>query len=98
MRKIRTYKISLCFSILLFLVLISVSCVNIEKTANEAFLKEHPTYTITYSSTGEGWGGFVYYHFEYKKPNDEKVYKELWTFKQQDDGTWKGTNHGAPKE
>jgi hypothetical protein len=99
MRKTKTYKMSLCFSILLFLALVSVSCGTLnKKTANEAFLKEHPTYTITHSDTGEGWDGVVNYHFDYKKPNDERVYKEAWTFERKDDGTWKVTGRWTPKD
>lgn len=99
MKKIKTYKIYLCFPILLFLALVAVSCGNIsQKTANETFLNEHPTYTIIHSDTGEGWEGVVNYHFEYKKPGDERVYKEAWTFVQQDDGTWKVTGRWTPKE
>ncbi len=84
---------------LLFLALVSTSCGRLnQKTANETFLKENPTYTIVYSATGEGWDGVAYRHFEYKKPNDEKVYKEIWCFVQQHDGTWKVTGRETPKE
>lgn len=84
---------------LLFLALVSISCGRLsQKTANETFLKEHPTYTIVFSETGEGWEGVGYHHFAYKKPNDENVYKEVWTFVQQDDGTWKVTGRWTPEE
>lgn len=99
MKKAEICKISLCFSIPLFLALGCVSCGTLsKKTANEAFLKKYPAYTITHSDTGEGWGGVVNYHFDYKKPDDEKIYKEAWTFVQQDDGTWRVTGRWTPKE
>ena len=97
--KVRAYKIPLCFSLLLFLALVSISCGNLsQKAANETFLKENPTYTIIYSDSGEGWDGVVNYHFDYKKPGDERVYKDAWTFERQDDGTWKVTGRWTPKE
>ncbi len=98
-KKTRNYKIYLCFSMSLFLALVSTSCGRLsQQTANEMFLKEHPTYTIVFSETGEGWEGVGYHHFAYKKPNDDAVYKEVWTFVQQDDGTWKVTGRWTPKE
>ena len=85
--------------VLLSLASVSVSCGRLShQTANEMFLKEHPTYTILYSATGEGWDGVAYRHFKYKKPDDENVYKAVWTFVQQDDGTWKVTGRPIPKE
>lgn len=97
--KAKNYKRYLYFSILLLLPLVSISCGRLsQKTANEAFLKENPTYTIVSSETGEGWEGVGYHHFVYKKPDDENVYKEVWTFVQQDDGTWKVTSRWTPKE
>ena len=77
---------------LLVLALVATSCGRLsQKTANEAFLKENPKYTIVSSATGEGWEGVAYHHFAYKKPSDEKIYKEVWCFVQQGDGTWKVT-------
>jgi hypothetical protein len=64
----------------------------------ETFLRENPTYTILYSETGEGWDGVAYHHFVYKKPNDENVYKEIWCFEQQNDGSWNVTQRWTPKE
>lgn len=99
MKKIKNHKIHFCFSILIFSALISISCGWLsQQTANETFLKENPTYTIIYSDAGEGWDGVVNYHFDYKKPGDEKIYKEVWTFVQQSDGTWKVTGRWTPKE
>ena len=99
LRKTRTYKISLCFSIVLFLALVSVSCGRLsQRTMQEAFLRENPTYTILGSETGEGWDGVAYHHFVYRKPNDEKVHKEIWCFEQQDDNSWKVTQRWTPKE
>jgi hypothetical protein len=79
--------------------LVSVSCGTLsKKAANETFLKEYPTHTITHSDSGEGWEGVVNYHFKYKKPGDERIYKEVWTFVKQDDGIWRVTGRWTPKE
>lgn len=84
---------------LLIQTLMSASCGRLrQNAAHEAFLKEHPTYTIISSATGEGWEGVAYHHFAYKKPNDEAIYREIWCFEQQDDGTWKVTGRWTPKE
>jgi hypothetical protein len=97
MKNIKSHKTYLCISVFLILILFSVSCgVLTNKTAREAFSKENPTYKIIHSYTGEGWDGVGYHHFEYKKPNDETVYKEMWCFVQQEDGNWKVT--GKSKE
>jgi hypothetical protein len=86
------------FFILLLFALVAISCGTLsEKTANETFLREHPTYTIVFSGTGEGWDGVEYRHFQYKKPNDETVYKEIWCFVRQDDGTRKVTSRWTLK-
>lgn len=99
MKKPKTLKILFCFSILLVLALVTISCGRLsQKTAHEMFLKRNPTYTIINSYTGEGWEGVANHHFEYKKPNDERIYKEVWTFVQQDNGTWKVTGQWTPKE
>ena len=67
-----------------------VACKVISKEeAVEAFLKKNPGYTILYAAPGEGDESNVYYHFEYKKPNDDKVYKEIWLFMKEENGTWK---------
>ena len=100
MNKTKSYKTYNCFRILLILVLITISssCNTLsDKVADEAFLKENPTYSIVYSVTGEGWDGTEYRHIAFKKPNDEKIYKVIWTFVRQDDGTWKVTGR-VPEE
>lgn len=99
MKRNRKYKISFYFSTLIFLALVTISCGRLDqKTANETFLKKNPTFTLVNSYTGEGWDGVAYHHFEYKKPNDENVYEEIWCFEQQDDGSWKVTSQYFPKE
>jgi hypothetical protein len=86
-------------SAIIFLILVFASCGRLnQKSANEIFLSENPTYTIVYSAPGEGWDGVVYYHFEYKKPNDETVYKKIWCLEEQKDGTWKVTNRDASNQ
>lgn len=99
MNNIKNNKTSLFISIFLLVVLFSVLCdILRDKTAREMFIKENPTYTIIHSYTGEGWEGVGYHHFEYKKPNDEKIYKDVWCFVQQEDGNWKVTERWTPEE
>ena len=87
MKKANNCKRYLYLSTLLFLAVVTFSCGRLsQRTANERFLKEHPTYTIVFSETGEGWEGVGYHHFAFKKPNDEN------------DGTWKVTGRWTPKE
>jgi hypothetical protein len=97
MKKPQAKKLKHYFLVIL-LASVSISCgVLTNKVANEAFLKEHPTYTIVSSATGEGWDGVGYHHFSYKKPNDERIYKEIWCFEQQEDGAWKVTQRWTPE-
>jgi len=85
--------------VLILLAVVFSSCATVtEKTARERFLEENPEYTIIYAGAGEGWDGVVNYHYEFKKPGDEMIYKEIWTFVQQDNGEWKVTGRWAPKE
>ncbi len=86
-------------SLLIVQVSIFTACGQLrQQAAKNAFLKEHPTCTVVYLTTGEGWDGVVDYHLWYKKPNDEKVYNEAWTFVRQGDGSWRVTGRWTPKE
>lgn len=99
MQKIRQYKSSLFFLVIIILTFVNISCGRLsQKTAQEMFLEKNPTYKILHSETGERWDGVAYHQFEYKKPNDEKNYKEVWCFEQQTDGSWKVTAQWTPKE
>jgi len=62
-----------------------------QSTAEKAFLQEHPEYVIVSSYTGEGWEGVGYHHFNYRKPGDARMYSVMWSFEQNDDGSWKVT-------
>lgn len=85
--KLRKYLYRLgFFATLLFI----VSCGRLnDRNARDIFLEKNPSYTIIHSETGEGWEGVAYHHFTYKKPDDRKIYKEMWCFVQEDDGTWR---------
>lgn len=99
MKKSPTLTKCFCLSMVLFILLFHTACGRLnQKSANEIFLKENPDYTIVHSAPGEGWDGVVNYHFDYKKPNDKKIYKEAWTFVQQDNGTWKVTGRWIPEK
>jgi hypothetical protein len=98
MNKIKFYKLFPTILLLGF-TLNFISCGTVsQKSANEMFLKKNPTFVIVKSYPGEGWEDILYYHFEYKKPTDGRIYKEVWCFEKQDDGTWKVTSQFTPKE
>lgn len=91
--KINNFYKDFFFGFILFFLLGFIACGRLsEKTAKESFLKENPSYTIISSSTGEGWDGVAYHQFAYKKPYGDKIYREIWCFVQQKDGTWEVTN------
>lgn len=52
------------------------------------FKNEHPEYTVLSTVVGEGDGGNASFHIKFKKPNDEKIYVEIWLY--QDIG-WSNT-------
>ncbi|KXJ98264.1 MAG: hypothetical protein UZ17_ACD001002793 [Acidobacteria bacterium OLB17] len=96
----KSFSIVIALTVCVFFIgcFMATACGNLsKKDANEAFLKEHPTYTIVFSDTGEGWEGVVNYHFDFKKPHDEKIYQEVMTFEKQGDGTWRITGRWNPK-
>ena len=63
-----------------------------EQQVKNEFKSANPTYEPTSAIVGEGHGDAAYYHIEYKKPNDDKTYKQIWLYLRQDDGTFKITN------
>lgn len=52
------------------------------------FLKEHPTYEIISIGVGEGDSSAVYFHIQYKKPGDAKIYEDVWQYLQKKDQGW----------
>ena len=52
-----------------------------------AFRREHPSYTVLSVGVGEGDGSSAYYHIKYKKPEDGRVYEDVWQYL--DDGSGK---------
>lgn len=89
----RKFKENLIWIIIMIVCISILSCKTVSKEeAEAAFLKRNPDFTILSANVGEGDSGNVYYHFEFKKPNDDKIQKEIWLFVKQEDGTWK-TNH-----
>jgi hypothetical protein len=65
--------------------------------ALKAFSEKYPTYTILGAETGEGWDGVVTYHFAFRKPGNEDVFRENWTFEVQPDGNWRVTGRWTPR-
>jgi hypothetical protein len=86
----RSMRKCICIVVSSFLML---SCGGLNaKRANQLFLERHPTYMIISSLPGEGWDDVVYYHFEFRKPSEQMIYKEIWGFVKQPDGNWKATS------
>ncbi len=87
------------FLILVLAITLINACTTVsKKEAISEFLKRNPNYSVLFASPGEGNSDAVYYHFEFKKPSDEKVYKEIWLFIKQTDGNWMVTNREVVKE
>lgn len=61
---------------------------NDEAVRNE-FLAINPTFKVTSLYVGEGNSDFAEYHINYKKPNDEKFYEHVITYRKCDDNEWK---------
>jgi hypothetical protein len=80
------------FSLLLLFILIS-SCGQPSKddVASE-FMKKHPTYTVLSCGVGEGGYEYAYFHIQYKKPNKDKIYEDIWLYNKEPNGEWKNTN------
>lgn len=86
-------------ALLLLFSFVSLSCGNLTKSsANAAFRRANPTFTLIHSDTGEGWDGVINYHFSYRKPDDTTIYKEVWTLERRENRLWEVTGRWTPKE
>lgn len=56
------------------------------------FKLANPTCEPLSAIVGEGHGDAAYYHIKYKKPNDGKIYEQIWLYLRQEDGKFKITN------
>lgn len=65
-----------------------------EEQVKNDFRKKYPNYTPLSAIVGEGDGSAAYYHIRYKKPNDEKIYEQVWLYLEQEDGKIKSTSKG----
>lgn len=88
----------LFFPVLLLMgVMLVTSCSHLtQKSANDVFQQDNPTFTIVHSEPGEGWSDVVYYHFYYKKPDDPKTYEYVYCFEYRHD-KWEITSRYEPK-
>lgn len=90
-----TRRFGLC---LIALMMVGFSCSTMRRSDASAFFRDkYPTYELLSSETGEGWDGVVNYHFNYRKPDDEKVYEEACTFIREDNGSWRSSGCWEPK-
>lgn len=84
----------------LIIILIAIFCFSCGFPSEEQVKKEfklaNPTYEPTSAVVGEGHGDAAYYHIEYKKPNDNKTYEQIWLYMRSDDGKIKF--YGKEKE
>jgi len=67
--------------LLSLLFLLAVSCgIPKESDVKTAFLQEHPSYTVLSVHVDEGDMFSVYFHIEYRKPQEEKIYGDIWLY------------------
>jgi len=63
-----------------------------EQQVKNDFRSANPSFQPISAIVGEGHGDAAYYHIWYKKPDDDKVYEQVWLYLRQDDGNFKLTN------
>ena len=62
-------------------VLLAISCgMPNESEVKASFLQEHPNYNVLDIHTDEGDFDEVYFHIVYRKPDEEKVYGDMWLY------------------
>lgn len=81
-----TITIFITFSIVL--TVLSAQAKILKKIACTQFHQQYTNSTIVSAVVGEGDGSTVYFHFEFRLPNDTSLHKEVWTFQKSDSGTW----------
>lgn len=94
--RVRSYE-SFCVLLMVGIFFLA-SCSHLsQKSANDVFQSENPTYTIVDSEPGEGWSDVVYYHFYYKKPDDPNIYEHVYCFEYRNN-KWEITSRYDPKQ
>lgn len=83
---------------LTFIIYLLLSCgFPTEEQVKDDFRKEYPTYTPISAIVGEGDGSAANFHIRYKKPNDRKIYEQIWLYLEQEDGEIRLTSKGIEK-
>jgi hypothetical protein len=75
-RRKKVFRFSLLF---FFLILASCGEPSTDEVVSQ-FMSENPTYTVLFCGVGEGGIGYAYYHIQYRKPNDDKIYTKTYGF------------------
>jgi hypothetical protein len=61
----------------------------------EEFKAQNPTYQPLSATVGEGDGGAAYFHIKDKKPEDDRIYEQVWLYLRAEDGKIKLYTKGA---
>jgi len=81
---------------ILLIVTLTIFCLSCgfpkEEQVKSDFKSANPTYQPISAVVGEGHGDAGYYHIRYKKPDDDKIYEQVWLYLRQDDGNFKITH------
>lgn len=63
------------------LFLLAIGCGMPDKSAvKTSFLQEHPNYRVIDIHVDEGDFDSVYFHIVYRKPEEEKIYGDMWLY------------------
>ncbi len=60
-----------------------------EQQAKDDFKAANPTYQPISAIVGEGHGDAAYYHIRYRKPDDTRIFEQIWLYLRQNDGNIK---------
>jgi len=63
-----------------------------EQKVRSDFHAENPAFQTISATVGEGHSDAAYYHIRYKKPDDDKIYEQVWLYIRQADGNFKLEN------
>ncbi len=81
------------FLLIICLIAFSLSCgFPSEEEVKNDFKSANPTLEPISAIVGEGHGDAGYYHIRYRKPNDDRMYEQVWLYLRQDDGIFKITH------